>query len=219
MDTYIVLVYCLCDDMLTTMPHHEDSQCRLNDAEIMAIALVAALYFGGNYASSRRLLSEHGYIVQPISPGRSSVRLHPVSHHFATLFNKLGEIWKASNDEQIYAIDTFPIPVCDNPRVPRCRIYQHEAYRGYQASKKRYFYGLKLHMLITKDSEPVEFFLTPGSYGDIIGLSCFEFDLPPDSTVYGDKAYNYYLVEDLLDVHGILLQPVRKKNSKRKLAP
>jgi hypothetical protein len=36
---------------------------------------------------------------------------------------------------------------------------------------------------------------------------------------HGDKAYNYYLVEDLLDVHGILLQPIRKKNSKRKLPP
>lgn len=219
MDTYIVLVYCLCDDMLTAMNHHEDSQCQLNDAEIMTIALVAAMYFGGNYTTARSFLSEQGYIVQTISPGRFSVRLQRISHHFATLFNLLGEIWKASNDENIYAVDTFPIAVCDNIRIPRCRIYQSEAYRGYQASKKRYFYGLKIHMLVTKNFEPVEFFLTPGSYSDTSGLSCFEFDLPPESTVFGDKAYNHYLVEDLLAVQGVQLQPMRKKNSKRPLPP
>jgi hypothetical protein len=199
------------------MNHHEDSQCQLNDAEIMTIALVAAMYFGGNYAMSRRFLSEHGYIVQPISRGRFSVRLHRVSYHFATLFNLLGEIWKDGNDEQVYAVDTFPISVCDNIRIRRCRIYQSEAYRGYQASKRRYFYGLKIHMLVTKDFEPVEFFLTPGSYSDTSGLECFEFDLPPGATVYGDKAYNHYLVEDLLDEHEIQLLPIRKKNSKRPL--
>ena len=219
MDTYIILVYCLCDDMLKAMNHHEDGQCQLNDAEIMTIALVAAMYFGGNYATARRFLTEYGYIVQSISPGRFSIRLHRVSHHFATLFNLLGEIWKASNDENVYAIDTFPIAVCDNIRIPRCRIYQSEAYRGYQASKKRYFFGLKIHMLVTKDFEPVEFFLTPGSYSDTSGLSGFEFDLPSEAIVYGDKAYNHYLVEDLLDAHDIQLQPIRKKNSKRPLPP
>ena len=219
MDTHIVLVYCLCDDMLTAVHHREDSQCRLSDAEIMTIALVAALYFGGNYAMSRRFLLEQGYITRSISRGRFSVRLHRVSHHFATLFNMLGTIWKASNDDPIYVIDTFPISVCESIRISRCRIYQQEAYRGYQSSKKRYFYGLKIHMLVTKDFEPVEFFLTPGSYGDVTGLACFEFDLPPESVVYGDKAYNYYLVEDLLDVHDISLQPIRKKNSKRPLPP
>jgi hypothetical protein len=31
------------------------------------------------------------------------------------------------------------------------------------ASKKRYVYGLNVHLLVTKGGQPVECFLTPGS--------------------------------------------------------
>jgi len=37
----------------------------------------------------------------------------------------------------------------------------------------------------------VEFFLTPGHFSDISALDLFDFDLPPGSTIYGDKAYNW----------------------------
>ena len=35
MDTQIILIYCLCDDLLKAMHHHEDEQCRMSDAEVM----------------------------------------------------------------------------------------------------------------------------------------------------------------------------------------
>ena len=54
MDTRIILIYCMCDDLLKALNHREDPQCRLCDAEIMTIAIVAALYFGGNYALSHQ---------------------------------------------------------------------------------------------------------------------------------------------------------------------
>jgi hypothetical protein len=56
------------------------------------------------------------------------------------------ELWKATNQENLYVIDSFPMPVCDNIRIARARIYQDESFRGYIASKKRYFYGLKVHL-------------------------------------------------------------------------
>ncbi len=123
-------------------------------------------------------------------------------------------------------IDTFPIPVCDNPkgslwdyRIPRAKVYHDEQYRAYHASKKRYFYGLKLHLLVTHGGQPVEFFLTPGSYSDVKGLRDFEFNLPEGSEIYADKAYTDYEVEDVLeDVHLHFL-PMRKSNSKRPAPP
>jgi len=63
-------------------------------------------------------------------------------------------------------------------RIARAKIYQDEAFRGDIASKKRYFYGLKIHLMITGHGGPVEFFLTPGSTPDVKGLSMFDFDLP-----------------------------------------
>jgi hypothetical protein len=45
MDTCIVLIYCLCDDLLKWQHHRDDPQCVLSDAEIMTIGIVAALAF------------------------------------------------------------------------------------------------------------------------------------------------------------------------------
>ena len=219
MDTQIVAVFCLIDDMLKALHHYEDPQTTMSDAEVMTTAIIAALYFGGNYTHARNLLGSQGYISRMLSKSRFSRRLHRIKPLFVTLFSMLGEHWKALNTNSIYSIDTFPIPVCDNYRIRRARLYQGEAYRGYIASKKRYFYGLKLHLMATEGGQPVEFFLSPGNLHDGKGLYVFDFDLPEGSQVVGDKAYNNYAVEDMLEVAGIKLSPFRKKNSKRPVPP
>jgi len=58
MDTFIVFVYCLCDDLLKGLGHWEDLQCEVGDAEVLTTALVAARYFGGNFTQAQALLSE-----------------------------------------------------------------------------------------------------------------------------------------------------------------
>jgi len=122
--------------------------------------------------------------------------------------------------EDIFLIDSCPVEVCDNIRIDRCRIYPKtatdEVYRGYNSSKRRYFYGLKACVVTTAEGLPVEVSLTPGSYNDTKHLRTFELDLPEGSVLYGDKAYNEYFTEDLLaDASGIELLPQRKKNSNR----
>src|SRR5512135_1416742 len=166
MDDHIITLYCLCDDLLKAFHHREDAQCQMSDAEVITTALVAALYFRGNFESARVLLREQAYIPHMLSKSRFLRRLQRIRPLLLTLFSALGETWKELNRESIYVLDTFPIPVCDNYRIPRAKVYHTEDYRGYQASKKRYFYGVKLHLLVTRDGQPVEFFLTPGSYSD-----------------------------------------------------
>jgi hypothetical protein len=53
MDTQIVAVFCLCDDMLKALHHFEDPQSQISDAEVMTTAIIAALYFGGNIEKAR----------------------------------------------------------------------------------------------------------------------------------------------------------------------
>ncbi len=215
MDEKIVAVFCLSDDLLKGLHHYEDRQSEMSDAEVMTTALVAALFFGGNYERARELLAEQGYMPKMLSKSRFNRRLHRIGDLFVSLFNVLGATFKQLNGESIYAIDTFPIAVCDNIRIPRSQIYHGEDYRGYKPSKKRYFYGLKIHMMVTQAGEPVEFFLTPGAYSDTAGLELFDFDLPEGAQVFADKAYNDYVIEDLLKDSAIHLIPIRKKNSKR----
>jgi Transposase DDE domain len=77
-----------------------------------------------------------------------------------------------------------------------------------------------VHLLVTKDGQPVECFLTPGASSDVRMLKTFRFDLPEGSHVYADKAYHDYAMEDvLLEASHIQLYPLRKKNSTRPLPP
>jgi hypothetical protein len=220
MDDKILAIYCLCADILDTIGHVEDSQQRMSDAEVITTGLVAMLFFRGNFEAARMWLSTPRYIPHMLSRSRLNRRLHRLQNLFLTVFDLLGHTWKQLNTESVYIIDSFPIAVCDNYRIPRAKLYQHEEYRGYIASKKRYFYGLKIHLMVTKEGQPVECFLTPGSYSDVRALQAFSFDIPEGSHIYADKAYNDYKMEDVLfEAVGIFLSPIRKKNSKRTLPP
>ena len=219
MDDQIIAIYCLCDDVLKALDHYEDPQRRMSDAEVMTTAIVAALHFRGNWEQARKLLSSDRYIPTMLGKSRFNRRLHAIGELFLTVFQVLGEVFKQLNTDSVYVIDSFPIAACDNIRIPRSRLYQNEAFRGYIASKRRYFYGLRIHLLVTATGEPVEVFLTPGADADVRALHRFQFDLPNDSTIYADKAFNHYSVEDVMKEAGISLQPIRKKNSKRPVPP
>ena len=95
---------------------------------------------------------------------------------------------------KIYPADSSPVPACRNIRVKRCKIYQDECFRGYVPSRKEYFYGLKVHALMTESGIPAEIFLSPGSYSDTASLYDF-FSVPSERVIYGAKAYNAYAVE------------------------
>jgi Transposase DDE domain len=217
MNNEIVAIYCLCDDILKAMNHRSDVQQQMSDAEVMTTAIVAAMYFCGNFEKARKHLSAPHYIPTMLSKSRLNRRLHLVEPMLLTVFEALGQVWKQLNPEAVYSIDSFPISVCDNIRISRSKLYDgEEAYRGYQASKKRYFYGIKIHLMVTATGAPVEFFLTPGSFADVKGLKVFPFALPEGSVVYADKAYTDYAVEDLLlEAEQITLSAMRKSNSRR----
>lgn len=219
MDDRILTIYCLCDDLLKSVRHHDHPDCKMSSAEVMTIALVAALEFGGNYAQARRWLHSPQWIPCMLSKSRFSRRLYRIEPYFLTLFDLLADVWKADNTAQLYLIDTFPIPVCDNYRIKRNRIYGEECYRGYKASKRRYFYGLKLHLLTTETGNPVEFLLSPGSVADVSGLHGMDFDLPENAIIVGDKAYNMHWFEEVMAEADMTLLPIRKKNSKHPHEP
>lgn len=119
-----------------------------------------------------------------------------------------------------YLLDSFPVPICDNIRIFHVNLIQSEEYRGYIASKKRYFYGVRVQLLTTKSGIPVEFVFLPGSANDVRALNALPLNLPPGSEVYTDSAYTDYTAEDDLEQSSqISLKVMRKKNSKRQDPP
>ena len=106
--------------------------------------------------------------------------------------------------------------VCDNSRIKRGKIYRGEAYRGDTASKKRFFYGLKVHLVVTASGQPVDFTFAPGAADDLSGLKQLPLDLPEDIDLYGAKAYTDYDYEDTLKaVAKIEWTAARRSNGKR----
>ena len=217
MDSQIVAIFCLCDDILKGLNHHEDRQCQMSDAEVMTTSIVAATFFGGNMERARVFLKEQGYIPTMLEKSRFNRRQHRIAELFLTVFNLLATLWKDLNEQSVYVVDSFPVAACDNYRIRRSRRYRGEVWRGYQASKKRYFYGLKLHLMVSGHGEPVEFFLTPGSWSDTRALKMYQFDLPEDALITGDKAYNDYDLEDMMLDANLNLLPLRRSNSHRSL--
>jgi hypothetical protein len=205
--------------MLKAYQHRDDPQCQMTDAEVMTTALVATLFFGGNYEKGRGLLKDAGYIPGMLSKSRFNRRVYRLEGMFQSLFDWLGAIWKAENPRAVYILDSYPIAACDNYRILHSKRYQGEIWRGYQASKKRYFYGLKIHVMVTEQGQPVEFFLTPGSTSDTRAYGWYDFDLPQGAWVTGDKAYTDYVVEDVLNECGLRIRTMRRANSKRPWPP
>jgi len=83
--------------MLNALHHHNDPQCHLTDAEMMTVAVVAALFFGGTYARAQAHLVQYRYSAASLSASRFSRRVHRVKDLFLTLFALLGAHWKALN--------------------------------------------------------------------------------------------------------------------------
>ena len=77
--------------------------------------------------------------------------------------------------------------------------------------------GVKLHMICDVNGGPVQISLFPASEHDIKAFKKINLNLPANSSIYADKAYNDYEYEDrLIQEKQIHLMPIRKKNSKRK---
>ena len=216
MELEIITMYFLCDQLLKAMLNREDPQNRMNNAEIMTVVLTAARYFGGNIRQSAQFLHEHGYMPVMLSESRLNRRIHAVRESvWMGLFMILSGAAVEMNRCQEYIADSFPVPVCDNIRISRSKIFTGEVYRGYTASKKRYFYGIRVHMIVTGDGKPVEIQIVPGSRPDISVFKEFNFNLPENSKLYTDKGYTDYEWEDMLKEIGIIMEPIRKKNSVR----
>jgi hypothetical protein len=213
-------IYCLIDDLLKAMHHREDRRCEVSDAEVITTALCAMLWFGGNFERGRSFLHSSGMMPRMLSRSRLSRRLHRLDDLVQLVFHQLGQVLKELNAESRYALDSFPLAVCDNIRISRCRLARGSHYRGYLASKRRYFYGVRVQVVVTVEGVPVEFAILPGSLSDVSGLADLPLSLPAGAEVAADAAYTFYEWEDvLLQRERIGLLVGRKRNSKRRDAP
>ncbi|MGQ0826964.1 MAG: IS982 family transposase [Bacteroidota bacterium] len=206
----------LIDDLFIGVKHQDDVRRSVSDSEIAVTAIVSALYFGGNQYHAIHFMKSHGYVPQMLDKSRFNRRLHKIGRLLYDLFSQVGSYLKTVCCELHYILDSFPVAVCDNIRIANSRLIKGKKWRGFTASMRRYFYGVKVQLLTTGSGIPVSFCFTPGNQADVKSLEKIVCGLPPESSVYADSAYTDYTAEDNLFANELVLLKIqRKSNSKR----
>lgn len=197
------------------MNYKEPEKRKTRDAEIITVVLIAAQYFGGNIDSSLCFVRSIKLMPNMLGKSRFNRRLHKIGELLSELFFHVGQVVKNMNLHTTYCIDSFPVEVCHNIRNANSKIVKGEQYRGRCASKRTYFYGFKVHMIVTSDGIPVEFTFTTGNIHDLDGFKQMPVNLPKGSQILADAAYTDYLLEEMLLDDGVKLLAARKSNSKK----
>lgn len=212
----IIAIYCFCDDFLKTIEHKDWPNVKMSLAEVMLVYIVATRFFYGNIERAYKTLRDQGYIRKGLSKGQLNTRLHAIDpQRWHDLLSFAYEQRRALGLSKEFVIDSFPVSVCRNIRISRCRIYEGEEFRGYNASKKEYFYGLKVNMVATIEGQPFEVMLCPGKYHDSDPFKLMNLNLPVGGNLYGDIAYTDYKYEEELEKRKIRVIMERKANSCR----
>lgn len=112
-------------------------------------------------------------------------------------------------------IDSTPIRVCKNKRIPRHKVFDGIAQRG--KSTMGYFFGFKLHFVINDKGEILNFVITPGNTDDREPLKNKKFIEKLKGKLYADKGYVSQRLTEVLFVDGLHLITHIRNNMKNVL--
>ena len=143
MNDFTIEIYCFVNDLLLKIDDKSPNKRRkLTNSQIIATVIISSKYFYGNQVLvCVYLKSHHGFDI----PDKSNFNqvLLSLTDLLANLFFALGIIFKNLSLGSVYLIDSFPVAICRNIRICRAKFVKGEEFRGYNASKKEYFYGFK----------------------------------------------------------------------------
>ena len=197
-----IAMYCLLDDVIRfTRPAATPPAIgnrHLTDAQVLTTALVATRFFGGNLVVAKHCMEQYWGQNRPDKSGFTR-RLHALTDMLLALFTLVGDWLKQRHAEARYVLDSFPVAVCHNTRIPSCKLLTGKAYHSRCASKRSWFYSLRLQVVATSTGVPVEFLLHAGGEFEQAGRRGLALDLPVGSTLYTDAGYTDYVAEDLFN--------------------
>jgi hypothetical protein len=217
-----IALFCLIDDVLNAYHHkrlRDPSQEVMADSEVVFAGILSAQWFSGNLRRGLAYALERKYCLRVLSEGRFLRRLKAIPDEVWAILQMFLARTVGAYDAREYIIDSFPCPICHNIRITRCRIASGPEYKGYNASKQQYFYGLKVHAIVSTTGVPISFEWTPGSVHDMTAFKNMNMQAIEEGTLYGDAAYLDYSLEDQLGKAGLKMVVDRRKNSKRPLSP
>lgn len=218
--------------VVKTLNNHNHTDHYLTEvpsSEVLTLGIYACLENSGNYSKTLKQFREYIIFNQILEKSRFGRRLARVIDFVPFVIDLVQKQSRAvilntpdlTTQRNTFVVDTKPIPICENIRIYRCRLAGNhwskvdKDYRGFTASKRQYYYGFKLNLLIDCLGIPKEYSLHPASIGDLQTFYHLNLDLPSNSEILADKIYNCLDVEECLKLQQISLTPIRKKNMKQ----
>lgn len=103
-----IAIYCLVDDLLKEMNHKEHNNRIFTDDQVIATALVSALYFRGNQTMVLCYMDSHIFD-RVLKKSGFTKRLHGLKETLVFILFRIGRIFKYVCCEMEYIIDSFPV--------------------------------------------------------------------------------------------------------------
>lgn len=190
---------------------------RVSDLEIIALGLLAeTLMLDSESYFCRLLEKQKAHFQNLISRRQFNERRKLTANLCEQIRKKIAQ--RLDGRENIFCIDSKPIPVCRNSRAKRskleCYDYAKAPRFGYCASQKMYYFGYKLHVLNGISGVIHSYEITPANIDDREILKELKHSYI-NSTIIGDKGYLCAEIQaDLFHKHNIKLEVPYRKNQK-----
>jgi len=211
MEQRIITVICLIDEYLKVIGIKDDIRAEVSNSEILLVGYLAVSDFNGNYRKAHKYCQMLNF-VKVLEYSRFIRRINRLEQIIDKLFSWISKLFIRLEGANVYSVDSFPVELCNITREKWCRLWSNPDFKGFNASKRRFFYGFKVHMVVTTDKSPVYFFISEGSMHDITAAYGLLSHLPKISIAIGDKGYISSKLEEFLSKLDIKLSPIFKKN-------
>ena len=221
----IVALFCDLDDfyqafapawqkqLLPAAGRHRRRACRLSASEMMTL-LVA-------FQTSRYRDFKHFYLDQVCRHWRAEfphlLRYQRLIECLASVLAPLAAYLRTRLEptQGVAFIDSLPLPVCHNRRIPSHKVFAGLAQRG--RSSVDWFYGFKLHFIIDTQGNLLALQLTPGNVDDRTPVPALADGL--GGKLFGDRGYISQELFEQLHKQGVRLITKLKHRMKNKLMP
>ena len=166
---FIVLVYCLIDDLMPLVTGGRPLRSRgfppqLRDSEVLTMLVVAEFL---NIHDDKAIWTYFGQHWRP---------WFPKLRHRTTFTRQATNLWRVSQllhqalitvlvpaSENVFVTDGLPMPIVKYGRKNRSRLFRGEASTSYCAAKKEFYFGFKGHLLTSFDGIAVGLTVTPAN--------------------------------------------------------
>ncbi len=188
--------------------------CRLDICEIMTILIAFQMIGGQNFKQFYKdvILQFHRKEFPNLVSYQRFVEVAPAAVTVLAIFLKFR--LEMSEKTGLYAVDSSPLCVCKNIRIPRHKVFKELARRG--KTSIGWFYGFKLHLVINHLGELMAVHITAGNIDDRKPVSKMVKALK--GKLLGDKGYIKKVLVKELSEHGLEFITTIKKNMKQNLS-